>query len=289
MFTPTTIAEISSVAAAFGLEPAALLAVADVESNGQAFADIEGRPEPLIRFEGHYFDRRLTPEKLFRARAAGLASPVAGRVRNPTTQAGRWRLLRKAAAIDAQAAYESTSWGLGQVMGSHWQALGYESVEELVAGARSGAAGQARLMARFIVHYRLANALTRRRWDDFAHAYNGPDYRRNRYAAKMATAYARYRDTVAPLPPSALSIGAKGLQVRKLQLDLIHRGYLQEADGLFGPKTEHAVREFQRSRGLRADGIVGPRTLASLTQPARPTPFDKQSAAAALARLFGTP
>lgn len=36
------------------------------------------------------------------------------------------------------------------------------------------------------------------------------------------------------------------------------------ADGSFGPKTEAAVIAFQRSKGLTADGIIGPLTIAAL-------------------------
>ena len=36
-------------------------------------------------------------------------------------------------------------------------------------------------------------------------------------------------------------------------------------DGYFGPRTEVAVREFQRSAGLAVDGLVGPRTWPALT------------------------
>jgi hypothetical protein len=120
MFSRETITEITTIAASLGVEPAALLAVAEVESGGQAFATIGSRQEPMIRFEGHYFDRRLSQENRAIARKAGLSSPVAGRIANPATQAARWRLLDRAAAIDRQAAYESVSWGLGQVMGAHW-------------------------------------------------------------------------------------------------------------------------------------------------------------------------
>jgi peptidoglycan hydrolase-like protein with peptidoglycan-binding domain len=40
------------------------------------------------------------------------------------------------------------------------------------------------------------------------------------------------------------------------------------ADGLFGPRSEAVVREFQRSKGLVPDGIVGPRSWAFIATPA---------------------
>ncbi len=116
MQSPETNVAIARVARENDLEPAALLAVCHVESGGKVFARVGGRQEPLIRFEGHYFDRRLSAEKRRRARREGLASPKAGAVANPRTQAGRWALLKRAEAIDHRAARESISWGLGQVM-----------------------------------------------------------------------------------------------------------------------------------------------------------------------------
>ena len=192
MFTQETISEITAVAREIGIEPAALLAVAEVESGGKAFASVEGRLEPLIRFEGHYFDRRLSGEVQARARAEGLASPNAGVVANPASQAARWELLERAAAIDRKAALESVSWGLGQVMGAHWAWLGYASVEALAGEARDSVAGQARLMARYIGKAELQAALAGHDWHAFARGYNGPAYRRFGYHTKLAAAYKRH-------------------------------------------------------------------------------------------------
>ena len=59
--------------------------------------------------------------------------------------------------------------------------------------------------------------------------------------------------------------GASGDTVREIQTRLKNWGYyFGEVDGIFGSKTEEAVRYFQRKNGLTADGQVGDRTLAAL-------------------------
>jgi hypothetical protein len=270
MFSKDTIVEITAVARELGVEPAALLAVAEIESGGVVYAAVDDRREPLIRFEGHYFDRRLSGDKRARARAAKLASPTAGVIANPRTQAGRWRMLTRAAAIDHQAAHESVSWGLGQVMGAHWDWLGYADVDTLVEEARSGAAGQARLMARYIEKAGLDNALRDRSWHAFARGYNGPDYRRHGYHLKLAAAYRRYRDAIGDACAVViLKFGATGQAVKDIQIALTAHGFTLEADGLFGRRTLHAVQAFQRRHGLIADGIVGAATRRKLQEPKR--------------------
>lgn len=266
MFSDETRTEIARVADRIGVERAALLAIAEVESAGKAFAMVDGRKEPLIRFEGHYFDRRLPVEKRAGARAAGLADPKAGAVKNPASQAARWALLARAASIDHKAAHESVSWGLGQVMGAHWAWLGYADVDALVAEARAGVAGQAALMARYIDKAGLTDAIRRRDWAAFARGYNGPNYKRQGYDRKIAAAYARYADG-APAEtagPPVLREGSRGDAVRDLQAKLTHAGYVVGQDGIFGDETLRAVCAFQAAQGVTVDGIAGPATIAAL-------------------------
>jgi len=62
-----------------------------------------------------------------------------------------------------------------------------------------------------------------------------------------------------------LERGSRGGDVRRVQEKLIQWGYMTgTADGVYGQKTEEAVRLFQRRNGLTADGRVGPETAAAM-------------------------
>ena len=62
--------------------------------------------------------------------------------------------------------------------------------------------------------------------------------------------------------------GSSGQRVTEIQTRLKNWGYYQgEIDGIFGSRTEAAVRWFQRQNGLSADGQAGPQTLAALGLP----------------------
>ena len=60
-------------------------------------------------------------------------------------------------------------------------------------------------------------------------------------------------------------IGSQGEEVRQIQKKLKELGlYSGKVDGVFGVETQKAVKQFQRSRGLKVDGIAGPKTLLYL-------------------------
>lgn len=61
-----------------------------------------------------------------------------------------------------------------------------------------------------------------------------------------------------------LRSGDRGSTVTKLQQYLLSLGYDIETVGVFGPKTDAVVRQFQEDVGLRADGIVGESTWTEL-------------------------
>lgn len=51
---------------------------------------------------------------------------------------------------------------------------------------------------------------------------------------------------------------------QEVQMILSHHGYRLKIDGIFGQKTDKAVRHWQRSNKLTVDGVPGPVTMKSL-------------------------
>ena len=63
---------------------------------------------------------------------------------------------------------------------------------------------------------------------------------------------------------SAIRLGDQGSEVAEIQGQLAELGYDLDADGDYGPATEAAVKAFQASMGLEADGLVGESTYRAL-------------------------
>ena len=66
------------------------------------------------------------------------------------------------------------------------------------------------------------------------------------------------------VPASTLKQGSSGIGVKWLQWELNQRGYGLKVDGIYGPKTSDAVRDYQNRNMLISDGIVGPATRGAL-------------------------
>ena len=69
-------------------------------------------------------------------------------------------------------------------------------------------------------------------------------------------------------PAQALTLGAHGQEVARLQKALSSLGYKLVPDGTFGPATREAVRRFQKANRLANDGVAGPATLKAVEQAA---------------------
>jgi peptidoglycan hydrolase-like protein with peptidoglycan-binding domain len=72
----------------------------------------------------------------------------------------------------------------------------------------------------------------------------------------------------------SLRTGRVGWDVASLQFSLAWHGYASGAfDGVFGPRTEQAVMDFQRFAGLAVDGVAGRATFAALRGPLPASPL----------------
>ena len=65
-----------------------------------------------------------------------------------------------------------------------------------------------------------------------------------------------------------IKFGMRGEDVQMIQKSLLEKGfYFDEVDGVFGKATLRAVKDFQISNDLLADGVVGKETLLCLGRP----------------------
>src|SRR4051794_15287590 len=112
---------IAAHAMAAGIEPAVLVALVEIETNGAAF-EADGRT-PQFLFEKHRFYAWLVkgdPAKLKEAVRQGLAVPHwlgHAEYADEGRSAQRLAMIARARLIDEEAANASASWGIGQSMG----------------------------------------------------------------------------------------------------------------------------------------------------------------------------
>lgn len=189
-------ADLQAAADELGVDLPSVMAVNHVESRGTGFL---GNGKPAILFERHIMYRRLAAsdkpdlaeniDELAARNPAVISQQPGGYVGG----AAEHQRLARAKQFDVSCAIESASWGLFQIMGFHWQALGYESAADFEACMCRSEREQLMAFVRFIkLDSGLHIALRNHRWADFAKRYNGPAFKRNNYDRRLAEAFAKF-------------------------------------------------------------------------------------------------
>jgi peptidoglycan hydrolase-like protein with peptidoglycan-binding domain len=233
--SPLTLAGIERAAALIDVSPATLWSVVTVETRGVGFMPDR---RPYVLFERHVFSRRTNGR--FDATKPDISGPPGGYGAYGAHQYDR---LDAAITCDRQAALESASWGLGQIMGFNARAAGYASAEAMVARLLESEDEHLAATTRFISANNLHRPLQSRDWAGFARGYNGPGYEANRYDQKLAEAFARFsRD------------GLPDLTIRGMQLLLSYAGEDPGGiDGIPGARTTAAMQGFKAKHAVTAN------------------------------------
>lgn len=168
-------------------EKAALMAFIEVETGGKGFDKSTGKI--LIQFEPSWFRKKCS-----------YAPSGAWSVNKVDVQSKEWSAFNNAYSINPIAAMESTSIGLGQIMGFHYKRLGYEKVNSMWEDAKSGLRSQVNQIVKFITSdAKLLKAIKDHNWHLCATYYNGSKYKelakkygRIPYNISLETAYNKY-------------------------------------------------------------------------------------------------
>jgi len=243
---PLTAQGIEACAHKLSVQPADIWTVLRVEARGCGyFAD----RRPVILFERHIFSRRT--QGRFDSQAPDISNRKAGGYASGVAE---YQRLERAMALDEQAALESASWGMAQVMGFHASDLGYGTADSFVRRMMASEDEQLEALATYIQRNDLAKALRDHDWATFARGYNGAGYEKNQYDQKLAKAWQQL--TTHPLPD---------LNVREGQLRLLFLGFDPGGvDGALGPRTTTALNRFQSQHHLPTTPTFDPATLEAL-------------------------
>ena len=173
----------SSQGASMGIiDPLVGQTLIEVESGGRAFGPDD---KPLIRFENHIFKGKLGNDALY-YRHFQHGSPVwtghkwrrgegdPWREVHTDNQADEYAVFQLALSLSRQAAYESISMGLGQIMGFNARRVGFPSAEAMFANFHNEAMQVLGFINFFLSDPQLAQAVQSKDWRTIARLYNGP-------------------------------------------------------------------------------------------------------------------
>ena len=245
--TPLTPQGLAACLARTGTTAADIWAVLAVETSGTGFLPDR---RPKILFERHVF-HHLTHGAYDRSHPS-ISAPLAGGY--GPGGAAQYTRLAQAVALNRHAALQSTSWGIGQIIGTNFALCGTPTVEAMAAAMVDSEDRQLAAMADYLHATGLAARLARHDWAGFAEGYNGPDYARRNYDGLLRQFHARY--TAGPLPD---------LTVRAAQIALAASGYNPcGTDGMQGAATQAAIRRYQADHHLASTGQIDTALRAAL-------------------------
>jgi len=178
-----------------GVEQAVIKAVAEVESSGDGFLP-SGHPK--ILFEPHVFwaelkKRGIDPKTITGASDILYEKWTTGKYGKTSAQPER---LKRAIAINKDAALSSASWGRFQIMGYNWAASGFATLDAFIAAIHIDEDQHLFAFINFVKSKNLVDELRRKDWVGFAKVYNGSGYKANKYDEKLATAYSKFKGSL---------------------------------------------------------------------------------------------
>jgi hypothetical protein len=176
--------DVTALAQRWGVDPATIWAVRDVEASGNAFT--EGRP--TILFEPHRFSRATGGR--YDAIAPAVSYPSWGDKPYPRAQMARYLQLLTAVGLNVDAGFASASYGAFQILGENYAACGEADSMAFALREAQGEDVQLRHFGLFCESKGLEKHLRRRDWAAFTRGYNGSG-QVALYSGKLAAAYAR--------------------------------------------------------------------------------------------------
>ena len=175
------------------VEVAMVKAVSEVESRGGGFFS-DGKLK--ILYERHWMYRNLCRHReRYLAHELSETQPdiVYRKAGGYIGGSQEWNRLDRARSYHENSALMSASYGKYQIMGFHWERLGYNSVSDFVSFMQASEDNHLIVFSQFIKSdKRLHKAMYYKDFRSFAYYYNGPAYARYNYHIKLQNAYERY-------------------------------------------------------------------------------------------------
>jgi hypothetical protein len=246
---PLTQQGLDNACRALGVSAAEVWAIVFTETDAP-YGGFFGDGSPQILYEQHIF-HRLTQGR-FDQTNPDISSAKPGNY--GASGRHQYDRLRAAMALDQSAALQSASWGMGQTLGANYQKLGYSTPQALVKDMFASEDFQLTAMAKEISGSGIAGSLASHDWKNFARVYNGKNYAINHYDEHLGSWYAKFETGALP-----------DLTVRAAQTYLMFLGFNpSDLDGLWGPRTQSSLNQYQRSKQLPETSEIDDATLQQL-------------------------